>query len=627
MRWTIRRGLPVVLLVPALVATSGCGGSERGQRGEDAERIGENGAPGRASGYNLLLVTVDTLRADRLGCYGQAVPDLEMTPNIDRLARSGVLFEQATAPAPITLPSHASIFTGLDVPNHGVRHNTGFRLGSEHPTLAEVLRERGYATAAVVGAYVLDERYGLARGFDVYDDEMTGATPDPLGVGFIERPADAVVDAASRWLDLRQPNDARPFFLWVHLFDPHSPYSPPVPYRERFAPAGPWGAYDGEVAFADAELGRLLDGLRERDLLDSTLVVLTSDHGEALGEHGELTHGALIYESTMQVPLILSNPVLFPEPLRADDRVVGLIDLFPTLLDLLGVDRSGYEVDGINALVTPDPDRAVYIESMLPLLDFGWASLHGLRLDGRKYVLAPTPEYYDLLDDPGEQRNLHPGNGEIRALARRLDERLARWPDPMDVLRAETPLAGEEIERLAALGYVRVRAGEPELGLRDPKTMMGVANRIQQAGLLSARGDHEAALAAIESAIAEDPTSGKAWYMATRIHDRMGRYEQAEECLRYALALSPRADGYVTLARYALNRRDSAAFEQALAEAERLDPDEAGIHIGRGHGFAVQGRLDDALAEFEKAIEMDPVRHGAHAREQIERLRELMASR
>jgi len=599
----------------------GCGGDGRGR---DAARIAEAGAAGAASGYNLLLITVDTLRADRLGCYGFAGAE---TPVIDRLAASGVLFEQATAPAPITLPSHASILTGLDVPDHGVRHNIGFTLSEDRTTLAEVLRAQGYATAAVVGSYVLDGRFGLAQGFDEYDDDLTsGRREDAIGAGYLERTADQVVDAATAWLDGHAGDAGGPFFLWTHLFDPHAPYAPPADYRKLFT-AGLIGAYDGEVAFVDAQLGRLLDRLRDLGVLERTLVVFASDHGEALGEHDEATHGTLIYESTMRVPLIVSNPRLFPRALRADDRVVGLVDLFPTLLDLLGVDRSGYRVDGVNAFAPADPDRAVHVESLLPLLDFGWSPLHGLRLEGRKYILAPTPEYYDLHEDPGERRNLYGSSKEARELASRLERKLEAWPADLDLLRAESEPPGEEIRRLAALGYVRMREGEPELGVRDPKTMMDVANRIQKAGQLSAAGKNEEALKEVESAIAEDPTSGKAWYMATRIHHRMGRYAEAEACLNYALALSPRADGYITLAQYAFSRGDVKAFDKALDEAQRLDPGEAGVHLGRGRGLAALGHFEEALAEFETVLRLDPARYGEQAREQIDKVRARLAGR
>jgi arylsulfatase A-like enzyme len=596
------------LVLAALVGVAACAGGP-----PDLERLGR---PGRAAEFNLLLITVDTLRADRLGCYGHAQAT---TPVVDGLAARGIRFEQAVCTAPITLPSHASLLTGLDVPDHGVRHNGTFKLGPEHTTLAETLQSRGYATAAFVGAYVLDARYGLAQGFDHYDDAVDVGDAGGTDFRFIERPADRVADAALDWLDAHLDQaPGRPFFAWTHFFDPHGPYEPPGEYRERFAGS----PYDGEVAFTDAQVGRIVDRLRERDVLDSTLIVFTSDHGEGLGDHDELTHGALIYESTMRVPLILSNPMLFPDGVVVSDRVAGSIDVLPTVLDLLGVPFDRDTVDGLNltSVASADPGRALYVESLLPLLDFGWAPLHGLRRVGDKLIQAPTPEYYDLRADPGETVNRYVDAAEVPLLQSDLDARLERWPPALAMVDAEQVLDPEQIERLAALGYVRARAGGGRLGVHDPKEMTAVANRIQRAGQLSATGRHDEAIREIETVIAEDPTDGKAWYTAVQIFDRTGRFDRAEPALRKALELSPRADGYIILARYTLNRGDFQAYEQALAEAERLDPDDAGIIVARAHGHAKRGRFAEARTEFERALEADPVRWGAHVREQLRQL-------
>lgn len=602
-------------LVPGVLFAAACSGTTV------PDTAGPGGLPptGAASGFNVLLVTVDTLRADRLGCYGHAAA---RTPNIDALASSGLRFEQATSAAPITLPSHASILTGLDPPSHGVRHNGSFVLPADRRTLAEVLRDDGYSTTAIVGAYVLDSRYGLDQGFEHYDDDVNSSGVSAAAGGYNERPADAVAEAALGWLNRHLDGPTPPPFLaWVHFFDPHAPYEPPG----IDAAASMEDAYDGEIAFTDVQIGRLVEALRDRGVLDRTLVVFTSDHGEGLGQHDELTHADLIYDATMRVPLIFSSPRLFPEPVVIRDRISGSIDIFPTLLGILGIHHDETPVDGRDLFAAPpDPDRALYIETLAPLLDYGWSPLHGLRRLDDKLIFAPTPEYYDLKADPDETVNLHERSDRVPDLRRELDQRLRRWPPAIEVLDREQPMDAEQIERLASLGYVRSRPVRGRIGVRDPKEMMAVWRRMNDAGRLSVEGLHVRAIEAIREVLDADPDSAKAWYTALGIYDRAGRQDDAERCLRRALALSPKAEGYVILARFALNRGDREQFEAALRQAERLDPMDGGIYIGRGHDLALRGRLDEALRAFERAVEVDPVRSGPYAREQIRKIRQAL---
>lgn len=607
----------LILAASLLLPAAGCGREGDGAATDDP--LGRLGGRGRAAGLNVLLITVDTLRADRLGCYGREGAG---TDAIDALAARGVLFEQATAGTPITLPSHATILTGLDAPDHGVRHNGTFRLAEEHLTLAEVLGGRGYATAAFVGAFVLDRRYGLAQGFERYDDAVHPRDEAENAMGrYNERPANEVTDAVLGWIDEAEAGRRRPFLVWAHYFDPHAPYAPPPPFDATFA-ADP---YQGEVAFVDAELGRLARGLERRGLWERTLVVLTADHGEGLGEHGEPTHADLLYDSTLRVPLIFSNPLLFPEAVAVRDRLAALTDLFPTILDLLGLPAPGDLLAGRPLFGSgPDPERVAYIETLAPLLDYGWAPLHGLRRLGDKFIAAPRPEYYDLRADPAELRNRYdeaPAAGELEP---RLTALLRRWPPAREALREERALDREERERLAALGYARPSGAPRETGVKDPKEMMPLWRRMYEAGEASLRGEHDRAAGEIQEVLREDPGSAKAWYTAVRIFERAGDAARAETCLRRALELRPRAEGWVLLARYALNRGDRAEFERALEEAERMDPGDGGIHIGRGHALAMDGRYSEALAEFERAIEVDPIRSGPYASAQIERLRALI---
>ncbi|MFI5179737.1 MAG: sulfatase, partial [Vicinamibacterales bacterium] len=346
--------------------------------------------PGAYRGANVLLVTIDTLRKDRVGAFGNR---LGLTPTLDRLAAGGVRFTHAFSPAPMTLPAHASMLTGLLPRRHGIRNNTGFRLDERVPTLATALKGAGYRTGAFLGAFVLDGRFGLGRGFDDYDDRFPRA--DRASFHYAQRRAADVVALAGDWILGPGASSSAPWFAWVHLFDPHAPYDAPPEFRAGRA------AYDAEVAYADAMLGRLLDRLRSAHALDRTVVVVTADHGESLGEHGELTHGLFAYDATLAVPLILYAPSMTARTVEAP---VSHTDLLPTILDLLGLGLPA-PVDGWSLVRVPAADRPLYFEAMDASLTRGWAPLRGVVQDGWKYIDLPDEELYDLTADPHELHN------------------------------------------------------------------------------------------------------------------------------------------------------------------------------------------------------------------------------
>jgi len=576
-----------------------------------------NVPPGAAAGFNVLVVTLDTTRADHLGCYGYA---RAATPVLDRLAAGGVRFAEAVTVAPETLPAHATLFTGLLPPRHGVRTNSENRLESRHATLAEVARGRGYETAAFVSAFVLDARFGLDQGFDLYDDRVESAEGAAFAAGNNERPASRTTDAALAWLRGRE--DRRPFLAWVHYFDAHAPYDPPEPFARRFADS----PYDGEIAFVDAQLGRLLEGLEATGQRDKTLLVVVGDHGEGLGDHGERTHSVFLYRSATRVPLILANPRLFPRPAVVDEVVVSLADLAPTILDLLGVEDPPPR-DGLSLLGTkPDPKRSVYVESLVPYLDFGWAPLFGLRRLRESYVQAPRPECYDLRSDPGEQRNLLDPKagkrGACAAQAQVLDRMLASFP-PHEAAAAGAPPADPETrERLQALGYL----GGPGAGgahgpLADPKDMIDVASLVVDANALLSSGRPAEALAVAQRAAARSPRDRTVLNTLAKIDLRLGRLKDAEDALRAFRAIQPKADASVLLAQILIldGRLDEAA--RLLDEAEGLDPRHGGVHIARGDLLARQGRKDEARASYERARKVDPYRAGGAAEARLSRLR------
>jgi arylsulfatase A-like enzyme len=412
----------------------------------------------------VVIITLDTTRADRLSLYG--FMDAPM-PHLDRLAREGVVFDQATSVAPLTLPAHTSLFTGLFPPAHGVRDNADGPLSSRFTTLAERLRAQGFRTGAFVGSVVLDADRGLAQGFDHYGGvvktDASGQAPGPPR----QRRGDEVVAEAIRWLD--DANDA-PFFVWAHLYDPHRPYDPPEPFRSAHA-----DPYIAEIAFADAQIGRVLDALERRNILERTIVVVVADHGESLGDHGERDHGIFVYESVVRIPLIIRAPNVPPR--RVGD-IVRLVDVMPTVLDLLGLPE---EVDDGRSLAELlhgrplDIELDAYSESRYPLR-FGWSPLRTLRAGRYKLIEAPRPELYDLDRDPFEERNLHEDRRDLaRALARRLAT-LARLMPVGESQDARDPVPVEELrERLASLGYLGSAASGPSRAVQelpDPKDCM-----------------------------------------------------------------------------------------------------------------------------------------------------------
>ncbi len=538
--------------------------------------------PGGLAGWNLLFVTFDTTRADHIGCYGYA--DAE-TPTIDGLASSGVEFDHAVADVPSTLPSHTTMMTGLLAPNHGVRTNGFFTLDEKYKTLAEVLKERGYATAAFVSTYVLHGKFGLHQGFDTYDHIGPG-TEHPNG----PRRAKDVTDLATAWLSKHlQKNPQQPWFVWPHYFDPHEPYDPPGEYAIRCADR----LYDGEIAYADAHLGRLLEFLEDKHQMNHTLIVFTADHGEGLGDHLEDTHSRLIYDTTAHIPFIISCPQLHSSPCHVYDVTVGTIDIMPTVLSLLGIETD-LSFDGLDLLTTTiDPGRLMYIETLSPLVYHGWASLHGLRTIKAKYIQAPHPEYYDLEADPGERVNLlerHPQVG--KELAEQLTALMSRWPPVHEVGRTAKPLSRHEAERLAALGYVTtdVSDGSDGASLADPKDMVPLYETLN------------CATAATMNAMA--------WEIAANSKSDRGAYRRAVILARTADHKEPDNATFVTTLGVALYR--AGAYGEAaekLIEAERVlsnagqQVDSATIAF-KAMALSQLGRSDQARVELHRLNQM-----------------------
>jgi arylsulfatase A-like enzyme/Tfp pilus assembly protein PilF len=556
-----------------------------------------------------VLVTIDTLRPDHLGCYGYAKGT---SPNLDRLAREGILFRSAVSPVPLTLPSHASIMTGSYPALHGVRDHSGFHLPEGSETLAARLRARGLATGAFVGAFVLDSRFGLAQGFDHYFDRFDASRAKAGTPESLERRADAVAREALAWMEARA--DGR-FFAWLHFYDPHAPYAAPEPFRSRH----PGRPYDAEVAFADAALGAVTEFLGRKGWYDDALIVVASDHGEDLGDHGEQTHGYFVYDSTMRVPLVIKLPSA-----RQAGKVVAeqvrTIDIMPTVLQAFGASSPKVQGRGLLALAAGGtaapasretrPQDDAYGETYYPYYHFGWSPLLSIRTGKYKYVDAPRPELYALDTDPGERTNLA---GSQTALANQLRERLrsgyGRMGPPESAPRG--PVDAATREKLQSLGYVSYTSRTARIGagahLPDPKDKLEVYARMQRAlGEIQAQRAADA-LATLKSVVALDPGATDAHLHMGLIYKRSGDYAQAVEAFRLAL----RGDDHNAVAAYNLahsyaswGKLDEAivGFERALA----LDPTEARARVGLGIVYQTRGAADRAAREYEAALAIDP---------------------
>jgi arylsulfatase A-like enzyme/Tfp pilus assembly protein PilF len=616
---------------------------------------------------SLLLVTLDTTRADRLGCYGA---DGAGTPRLDALARAGVRFERALSPAPLTAPAHASLMTGRVPRRHGVRDNALYPLPGDVPLLAELLAAAGYDTAAAVSSAVLDRGLGLDRGFGRYDDQVRVGPRSAFD--YEERAASQTNAAALAELERLRP----PFFLWVHYFDPHLPWLPPPPFDRRFA-ASP---YDGEIAFMDRELGRLLDAAAGR--AERLLVVAAGDHGESLGEHGERAHGVFLYQATQRVPLIVAGPGI-PRG-RVVDAPVGLVDLLPTLLELLGVAApDGLDGRSLAAALAAGSDRRrlaaaeLEMESHFPRLAYGWASLRALARGELVLIDAPRPELYDLAADPGEERNLWPDHPSAAGLMRDLR---ALTADDEPAAAALDPELAERRMRVGSLGYTGGGGARETDGI-DPKdgiellAMLDEARATVQTGrpadavellgvllrrnprnvpawltLLAARlagGDPAAAVSAGRRAVELSPDDDLVRFnlanaLAAESARRPAAVAEAREQYERALRINPRrADAYLNYAALLSRAEEYGAARALLGRAAEAGVDGPDLRVERGVLALRAGDVDEAVRLFEGAVALNPadsqawealvriaLRRGRHdeARRLLERWREAGAS-
>ena len=517
---------------------------------------------------NVLLITLDTTRADHLSCYN---PGKAKTPNLDALAARGVRFLHATAQVPLTLPSHACIMTGAYPTVHGLRDMGGFVLDKSHPTIASLAQAAAFETAAFVGSRAVAHRFGLAHGFDVYDDDMGPQTEEGKLPGvFAERRASVVTDHALEWL---KQNSRRKFFVWAHYYDPHEPYDPPEPFRHEYATS----LYEGEIAYMDEQVGRLLAGLDQLGITSRTLVIAIGDHGESLGEHGEATHGVFLYDATLHVPLLMAGPEVPRGKVIAEQ--VRSIDIHPTIMEFLQV-RPSTEAQGVSLWPllehgTPVRSDYSYGETLYPRTYMGWSELRAMRTDGWKFILAPHPELYDLAHDPGETHNLI-GNHPAEADQLQKQVWMVAGVQGRSEKVATAPLDEQTRQELASLGYVNGGASrEIQLGADapDPKDGIPVLALIQRAEDCLNAGDSGCAAQVMEQAVRLDPGNPRARVDLAAAYERAGRFQQAARVYEDGLKLHLLTDViYSRLGKVYLRLHQLDRAVAAMSHAREIDP-------------------------------------------------------
>ncbi len=550
----------------------------------------------RSPRWNVLLITLDTTRADHLGCYGLATA---ATPNLDRLAATGVLFERAYTVAPITLPAHATLHTGLLPPEHGLRINGVSRLPDGIPTLAELLREQGYRTGAFVSSLVLDARFGLSRGFHVYDDRFNDGPRGPAA----ERPADESISLASTWL---RANSKEPFFCWIHLYDPHEPYQQ---HAAEFGDQFQQRPYDAEIAFVDRQLGHLFEVLDRTDTEDRTIIIVVGDHGEGLGDHHEATHGYLTYNSTLHVPLLMRHPQQQATGQRVAEQV-SLADLFPTILDALHLPipsgLTGRSLGLGRTTISLEP-RPCYAETEAPLMEGGWSPLKTWTTAEWKYIHSTRSELYDLQSDPAELKNIldqHPDEAaHFRQALTDFESRLTRREGPPAVMTSQ------EQRALAGLGYAagRAPAKNSELPRRDIKDTLLYAEQVHTCMHLIDEQKLTEARGILEKVVAALPDYPKAWGTLGVCRAIQGDHQPALEHFKKALELDANQNfARIAFGRslLALNRLVEAA--QQLETATQYDPAAADAHYFYGQVCRKLKRWDDADHALQKAADLNP---------------------
>ena len=562
--------------------------------------------------FNVILITLDTTRADRIGCYG--FKDID-TPTIDMFAARGIRFERCLTTTPLTLPAHTTIMTGTLPPFHGVRDNGGFLVPAEIPTLAKLFKARGYATSAFVAAYVLDSKWGLNKGFDLYYDRFDLSKFERISLGDVQRPANEVIDQALPWLEKAKGGK---FFAWIHLYDPHAPYEPPPPYDKLYADR----PYAGEIAFADSQLARVWKFLEENGLLRNTFLVFAGDHGESLGEHQEACHGFFVYQSAIHVPLIIVTP--FPKNQGlVSQGVVSLADIMPTVCEMTGIPIPS-QVQGhslVPAFFNPKrtPRALAYSETYYPRFHYGWSELRSVQNERYKLILAPVPELYDVVQDPREEKNLvyveKKAYETLSAAADRLITDSSKNAYEFDVRKIDE----ETRERLATLGYIGSFTDPTKLQgrrLGNPVEKIGIfndLNRAREIGMSGRAGRADEAIQIVKRIIIADPEVTDAYFCLGNIYFKERRFPEA--IAQFLKALEKKPDDAFTVINIANSYLALGKFDEAEAfvlDYFRKGFSDASLYHLLGNMNYQRKKYDRAIPYFEKCVALNSESVASH---------------
>ncbi len=548
--------------------------------------------------YNVLLITLDTTRADHLGCYGYGPAK---TPHLDGLAREGVRFARAYCPAPLTLPSHCSILSGLYPVTHGVRNN-GHDLPLGIKMLAEILKGHGYMTSAFVSSFSVDSRFGIGRDFDVYDDTFQSQLP--LKSPNAERQAEETFALFSRWLE---NNWQSKFFAWVHYFDPHLPYNPPSPYREEFGDR----LYDGEIAYMDHYVGAVLERLKEKGIIEKTIIVVAGDHGEGLGDKVEIGHGIFLYEETLRVPLILYNQKIFPRS-QVIESVVRLVDVAPTVLEIIGLKDEAAGMQGQSLIAwlrgKSRKDLNGVVETFYPRENFGWSELVGL-ISGRwKFIQAPRRELYDLKNDPEEEKNLFSqSKDKAGEMAKKLEQELLRLISDPKAPDGQAAARTEGLEKLRSLGYINFAPAKPSSVLPDPKEKIGLLRLIHQAQGFELEERYPEAEEVYLEILKEVPDSPEAYVNLAIVQVAQNKFDLAIDTLSRGIVRI--ADSEVLLVRLGHTYLVTGKSQEALETMDKvldLNPQNVDALTVSAGILDVAGRKEEARLYYERALATEP---------------------
>jgi arylsulfatase A-like enzyme/Flp pilus assembly protein TadD len=552
---------------------------------------------------NVILFTLDTLRADFVSAYEKGKAD---TPNMDGVAEEGVLFETCIAQTPLTLPSHTSLLSASYPLYHQVRDNGGFLVPESLEFVSEILKKQGFTTSAFIASYVLHSKWGVNQGFDTYSDGFDLSKYKKISLGNVQKRADEVLGNAKEWL---LKNKKKKFFSWIHLYDPHTPYDPPSPFKEKF----PKRPYRGEVEYMDHQLGLFFDFLKKEDLYDNTLIILVADHGESLGQHGEDTHGFFIYEPAVRVPLIIRAPFHFP--VKKVNNIVELIDVAPTILEALDIPiPETYQGESMLKLMFGDKDReknVAYTETYYPRLHYGWSELKALYYgESWKYILAPKHELYDLQKDKKEQDNLALKKSEQAVRSKqRLQSFIQKQSQNARKPGEAAKLNKDDMEKLAALGYLTTVVNTTgKTDLPDPKGKVGVFNDLSKAKKYLRDEMFDDAIELLKTIIAENPQIVDGILQLGNVYSKNNMQEEALECFYKVLEKKPDYHAAMINVMNALTRL--GRFEKAIEEVNRFFktfPNDHSLYNELGTVYLLQKEYDKALEIFKKSVELESV--------------------